>query len=382
MFGISAATALAVGVAGGAVLSSMGSDGPDTSGMNQAALQQAQMSKEQLDFAKQIYADSAPDRAATNQRAMEISAAQLDSMRNADANARDLQAYNKETFRPLEQGIVRDAQNFDTEAERERLAGLAKGEVSLAGASARDMGERALTRSGVNPNDGAYGAMESNANTQIALGQSAAANKARSDALTLGRAMKMDAASLGRNLPSQQATQAGLALNAGNSSAANAAVPGQVTAGGAALMNTGYAGAQAGLSNAANTYGNIARINASAGDDSAMWGAAGNIAGQALSAYALSDKKEKTDRQPVKGEVALSAARRLPVETWKYKKGSVADDGGKTHAGPMAQKVRDVLGEAVAPGGKMVDVNSMTAMTLAAVKALDKKVTQLEKRRG
>ncbi len=101
------------------------------------------------------------------------------------------------------------------------------------------------------------------------------------------------------------------------------------------------------------------------------------MAGAAIGRGIASDKKIKKDVKAHSSEISLSAVRKIPVKSWKYKPGSVADDGGQPHVGPMAQDVRASLGDAVAPGGKTIDVVNMNGHTLAAVQALDKKVTRL-----
>lgn len=73
--------------------------------------------------------------------------------------------------------------------------------------------------------------------------------------------------------------------------------------------------------------------------------------------------------------------RKIPIESWKYKQGSAADDGGQTHTGPMAQNVRKGLGDVAAPGGKKIDLISMNGHTIGAIKELDKRLLTLENAR-
>ena len=54
----------------------MGSDSPDTSGINAAALAQAQLSREQLDFVKSVYAGDAGNRDAASAAGRRASAQQ------------------------------------------------------------------------------------------------------------------------------------------------------------------------------------------------------------------------------------------------------------------------------------------------------------------
>lgn len=357
----------------------MCSDSPDTSGMNRAAEANAAVAQDALNWYKQAYAEQAPLREQAARRADEVAAAQLESMRTQTGLANEYADYNRNTFRPVERSLVSDAMSFDTEAERERQAGLALGDVNQQFASARDQASRDLARRGVNPNDGAWAGMQK----QITLGQALAGadakNKARQNALTLGHALKMDAASLGRNLPSNQATSAQLALTAGNSAAGNAQIPVNIAQSATGMAGQGFQTAIAGNSSAGNLYGQAAQIQANSGNDF-ISGLAG--LGQAAGAMGLrlSDERQKEGRKPVSGKVALAAVRRMPVDSWRYKKGGAGDDGGQQHVGPMAQDVHAAAGDAAAPGGTHIDLVSMNGITLAAVQQLDRNQRKLERK--
>ena len=357
----------------GAVGNLFGGSEPDTSGMNAAALQQAALSKEQLDWAKQIYAESAPDRAKAIQRAGEVSDAQLASMKQSDAISKDYYDYQKGTFRPLEQGIVDDSINFDTAARRDSEAAQAQADIGSAGDAARISLARDLASRGGDVNSGNFTASLANAGVREAAAKAGAGNAARKNVELQGYARKMDAANLGRGLASNQATSAGLALNAGNASAGNAASMGNITAQGNQIMNQGYSGAQQGLSGAASTYGSMAGIQnqAYANDTDRMMA----MAKIGASAYAMSDKNAKKNIKPVSGQVSLAALRKIPVKNWDYKEGQ---GDGKNHTGPMAQDVRKSLGDATAPGGKMIDMISLAGHTVNAIKQLDKRMARLE----
>lgn len=247
---------------------------------NTAAASQAAMSREQLDFARQIYAESAPERAAASARATRVSDAQLRAADTQTNLTNEYADYQRNTFRPLEQGIVADAVGYDTAERRGTAANQAMAgiETSLAGQRASTM--RDQERTGVNPNSGRIAAMQGSMDLGAAKLKAGAASAARTQVETIGQARKMDAANLGRGLASNQATSAGIALNAGNSSAANSASTGNITGQGAALMNAGFSGAQSGLAGSANTYGQISNIQNQANQASnGIWGALGSAAG-------------------------------------------------------------------------------------------------------
>jgi hypothetical protein len=258
----------------------MCSDSPDTTGMNRAAEMSAAVGKEALDWYKQVYADEAPNRKAAAERANLVSDTQLEAMKTQTRIAGEADQYRKTVFEPLEREIVQDAKDFDTEQERQRLAGLAAGDVTQAAGNARQQTGRAMTRMGVNPADGKWAAQYGALDQAQVLAGADAANKSRMNALTMGVARKMDAASLGRGLPGNQATAAGLAMNAGAGSAASAAMPLNQAAQAASTMGAGYDTAIRGYGTSGNIYGNIANLQAGVSNsNSSTAGSAGAAVG-------------------------------------------------------------------------------------------------------
>jgi hypothetical protein len=347
-------------------------DAPDTSGMQEAAVKTAATADKALDWFIADNEKQAPARAAAAAKANEVSDASLEAMKTQTRIAGEADQYRKTVFEPLEREIVTDAQNFDTEQERERLAGLAQGDVAQAAGNARQQTGRAMTRMGVNPNDGKwaaqYGALD---NAQV-LASADAANKSRMNALTMGVARKMDAASLGRGLPGNQATAAGLALNAGSTSATTAGLPLSQGAQAAGTMGAGFNTNIHGNQASGNLYGQIAQIQNQANQaDDAIFGAMGSAAGGYM---ARSDVNVKKDIEPVSDEEALEAVAATPVSKWSYKEGE--GDGGK-HVGPMAQDVKKHMGGKAAPGGKAIDLITMNGITMKAVQAVNSKVDKL-----
>lgn len=362
----------------------MCSSAPDMTAMNTIAATQAKLSQEQLDWAKSIYADTAPDRAAATARANTVSDAQLAALNKQTALTDDYAAYNKGTFRPLEQSIVADANNFNTPERIDAAVGKATADVNSGFSNVQGQQQRSLARMGVNPNSGKALALGNQTAIAQAAALAGASNKARTDTETLGRAMKMDAASLGRNLPANQATSAGLAVNQGNAAVASGMQSGNINAQGANIMQTGFNGASNTMGNAGSLYGSIANIQNTANAQSSPWGAIGQVAGQFAGSTAgstmlasLSDKKAKKNIKKVSGKSSLAAFRKMPVSNWDYKTGK--GDGGN-HTGPMAQDVQKGLGNSVAPGGKMIDMISMAGHQINAIKELDKRLAKVENR--
>ncbi len=378
-------------VGGGMLVGSMlggGPDAPDYTGMNNAAEANAQISKEALDWYKKVYTDNAPAREKAADYAHQIADQQLASSQLNDSISRDYWDYQKGTFRPLEQGIVADAQAYDTAARREAKASQATADVGMQVALAKQAQDRDLTRKGVAPGSGKMLTMSN----QMALGEAAAkagaANKAREQVEVQGYARKMDAANLGRNLASNQATSAGVALNAGNSAVSNAGVPLTQSNQAVQTAGQGFNTAISANNSAGSLYGQAAQLsNQDSGLMSALGGVAGMYAGSASgssaitsglqSIKALSDKGAKKNIKPVNDEQALDAVKATPVSRWNYKPGR--GDGG-SHIGPMAQHVKATMGEQAAPGGKQIDLITMGGMNMAATAALARKVDKLTKK--
>jgi len=117
---------------------------------------------------------------------------------------------------PMRASIYKAAEEYDTAANRERIASEALGDVKSAfGIKAADE-RRRMQSYGIDPTSGRAAATENiNSIMEAAVG-SAAANRARTAAEQLGWAKKMDAIALSQGQFGNQATSTGLALSAGN----------------------------------------------------------------------------------------------------------------------------------------------------------------------
>ena len=362
-------------------------DSAENEGVNAAALANAQLSKEALDWFKTKYDEEKPARDAAIAAANKTTEQQLAiAQQNADIS-KGYWDYQKGTFRPLEQGLVADAQNYDTADRREAEAGQATANVSTQFANARDNMRRsvAATTGVVDPTSGNLAAQERAMAVQEAAARASAANTARKGVELQGYARKMDAANLGRGLASSQATSAGVALNAGNSAVGNAQVPVQIGQQATAQVGQGYSQAVQANQSAGNLYAQAAQLNQS-GTSSALSGLFSGVGGIAQGigaaggiAQFFSDRNMKRNVRSVKDDEALEEVREIPVKEWDYKPG--AGDGGH-HIGPMAQDVNEEMGETAAPGGKVIDLITLNGKNMAAIRALDKKVERIAKKVG
>jgi hypothetical protein len=219
-----------------------------------------------------------------------------------------------------------------------------------------------------------------------AMAQDAALAKARmlagaTDAATRnveqqGYARRMDVASLGRGIASNQATQQQIANTTGNSAVGSNMAGLQATQSGTAAMGQGFNTALAGMGQAGQLYGQEAGIQAQTrGQDL-------NFLGNAFSAYMMkpSSEKLKKNRTPTDEDAALEEINALPVDDYEYDPAKGGPPGMGPQTGPMAERVHAVMGDQVAPGAQAIDysITGMGGKIIAAVQALSRKVDELQ----
>ena len=285
--------------------------------IGKAAKMQAELGKEQLQWFKDEYAATAADRTAAQKRANEISDFQMGQMRDADARADELYAFDKQYTRPIQERMATEALNYDTPERRQVEA--------------------------------------------------------------TGYARMADASNIGTGIAQRATQQTGIAAGAGQGAiGASTAALGARTSG-LGGMQSAYQSAGNMMAQSGNLYGQNAQIanQASASHANTLAG----LGSAAMMAFAISDKnKKKGTGKKADGGKALEQIERVPVhEGWEYDpaKGG-PDDGGQPHTGPMAQDVAAVMGQQAAPGGKAIDLVTMSGMTMAAVQELSKRVKRLE----
>lgn len=178
-----------------------------------------QLGQDELAFAKQQYTDMKP-------LAEQVYGAQLGMMNENQRQAKDYYDYQVSAYRPLEQGMVRQAQSFNTDAYREQLASQAAADAGRAFNVNQGAMERSMASMGVNPNSGRFASMANQNALAMAAQRAGAMNSTRQQAQQLGWARQLDAAGLGRNLAGASTAAYGTAGSMGNSAVTNAMAPG------------------------------------------------------------------------------------------------------------------------------------------------------------
>jgi hypothetical protein len=205
------------------------------------------LGREQLDFARRQYEESIPIRD-------QVVGLQTRAMEQQMEQGQDYYNYMRDTFRPGETRMAAQAAQYDTEANRERLASEAVQRAALAFQGGQGMATREMARRGLDPSSGAFAAMTNQNAIQSAAMQATGANQARTMAEQTGWARNLDVAGLGRGLPGASSAAYGGASSAGSAALGNQMAPG-------AQYNQGYqlgAGTiGSGFGQGLNAYGSI-----------------------------------------------------------------------------------------------------------------------------
>lgn len=368
-----AGTVAAVAV-GGYALNQLSPDAPtiDMSGQNQAALQQAGISKDQLAFAKEQAGRAEQRQAMFDPKFLEIINQQLESSRANDArSAQQWQQYTN-LFMPAEQRMAETAANYDTPGRRAAAASEAVAGVDAQFQRGREAQNRDLGRAGVSLTSGRALTLDSAQRFAQAKAAAGADRQARNQVEATGMSLTDNVAKFGRGLPSTGLEAARLAL--GGSQAAGGSLSQQQSTYNASLVPSmqGYNNASGSTQAAGMQFGNIAQT-ALAQQQMANAGMAGlgQLAGQLGSAYLLSDPKSKTVHGKVNESKARESIESVKVYDWTYKDGE--GDGGR-HIGRMAGS-----NDVDTPSGKAIDVASEFGLHRAAIADISKDVKAIKK---
>jgi len=179
----------------------------------------AALGRDQLAFAQRQYEEMAP-------LSRQVTEQQLAAQQQSMTQAKDYYDYMQETYRPVEKGLVSDAQRFNTEAYREQMAREASAAAGRAFNTTQDMSSRALAGRGISMGSGAGLALQQQGNLALAANRSNAMTGARTQAEQLGWARRMDVTGLGRGLAGASSGAYQVANASGSAGLQSAMAPG------------------------------------------------------------------------------------------------------------------------------------------------------------
>jgi hypothetical protein len=194
----------------------------------------------------------------------------------------------KSVFWPVEDQLVKDATEYDTQARRDGESAEAVAEVGMQTDAAKAANERQMMRMGVNPAAARFQAMNNQIGLQAATAKAGAGNAARDKVEQQGWARRLDVTALGKGLPGASNSSASTSTGAGNAAVSAAQAP-----------LAGFNSQTQIMGNAMQNYGNALtgsfdRISAANNSQASMWGQAasgfGSLAGSAMGIYAANNK--------------------------------------------------------------------------------------------
>jgi hypothetical protein len=282
----------------------------------------------QMDFAQRQYDEQKP-------YLQNISDTLVASQKQQMEQAKDYYDYNVSTFRPLEQGLVKSAQEYNTEGNRQMLAAQAAADAQMAFQGAQSQTNRDMARRGINPSSGAALMMRNQNAMGLAGATAGAATGARRQAEATGYSRLTDAASLGRGLAASSTSAYGGATSAGTAGANTSMAAGNQYSN-AFGQGAGYAmgGAQMGISGAGSILNSqTSTYNTGVNSEGQMYGA---LLGAA--ATYKSDRRLKNDIKLV----GVDERSGLNLYEFTYKGGS-----GDKYIGVMADEAKINHPEAV-----------------------------------
>ena len=355
-------------------------EAPDYSGIAAANAESARLSKEaadnQLAFSKEQYEFLKPYIQNQLETGQDVAAQQQADAAKASGRADQQWSQYQTTFQPIEEKMAQEAMDYGGAADQERAAGQAATDVTQQFQSQRAAAQRQLTSMGVKPNAGNFMAAEREMDASEAAARAAAMTGTRQSVKDKGVSLRAGAAAFGRNQTNTAGQQVGLSTGSGSAATQSAGAGVGSTMAAGSQVAGGY-GAQIGAANSAMqaNLGLGGLMNSAYGNQAQMYGSQMAGMGQlvGMGATMLSSKVFKEDGAPVDSGDAVEAFKNLDVDSWKYKDGVA--DGGR-HVGPYAEDVQRELGDEVAPGGKQIDMISMSGAQTAAIKGLAEKLDE------
>jgi hypothetical protein len=187
---------------------------PDFAALAQSSSEAAQLNRqtsvEQLDWAKQQYADMAPVTKAYLQQQVDSSAAQT-------KNAADAQAMYTSTYKPIESQFAQTAQDYNSPARAAERAGAAEADVSSAFGQQRQAALSNLESFGIDPSQTRFGALDLGTRISQAAATATAGTQSRQQTEATGLALQGEAINIGRGYPGAVAQAYNSATQAGQS---------------------------------------------------------------------------------------------------------------------------------------------------------------------
>lgn len=180
-----------------------------------AAKLQEGLGRDQLAWAKQQYADTAPDAKAYLKSMTAATNQQMD-------NATTDRARYENLYQPLENKFLGQANDWNSAARAEQQAGAARADVAASFDQARTTAQASLESYGIDPSTTRFGALDLSSRVSQAAGMAAAGTQSRLNTQGTGLALEGEGINIGKGYPGQVSQSYAGATNAGSSGVTSA----------------------------------------------------------------------------------------------------------------------------------------------------------------
>ncbi|MFM0170607.1 hypothetical protein PQR33_14915 [Paraburkholderia sediminicola] len=242
-----------------------------------AAAQEAQTGADWLNFAKDQFADSQTRQDASDALTEQVTDAQLETMDNNNAWAKQQQDRQTSVFQPLQDEYVQQAKDYGSQANQDKQATQARADVMNSAATTNAASARSMASMGINPNSGRWAGTQRAQDLSTAVTAAGAQNTARQAVRDKALDLTANAINIGNGVAANTATAYGLGTSAGNSAAGNQLAADASQRANVAAVGQGYGGAMSGYAGQAGT------LNSQYNSQIQAWGL-GQQAGSASSA--------------------------------------------------------------------------------------------------
>lgn len=263
----------------------MCSDAPNTDGINAAALQNAEIGREQLALAREAAADNKVRQAEFDPIFKNLLSSSIAAQDTATKQSADQWASYKDTWQPLEKKMADTAANFDTPERRAAAASQAAADMGKNYGASRAALTTDLARTGASVTGGKALALRAASDFNEVKDTAGAENTARRQIEQAGISLVDNAARFGRNMTSTGLQTAQLALGAGQNAGGLMGQQQSVVNAGLGGVQGLYGGAANSTASAGSMLGNIASLEqqTNAANQSTM----GSLAGAGITAGAI-----------------------------------------------------------------------------------------------
>lgn len=255
--------------------------------VGQAALDNIQLGKDWLSFAKDQYAVGNERQIATDALTKQVIDQQLSTQDQANTWAKQDRARNDTVFKPLQDQMIDQANAYAAPEKQDQMAAEARTDVTTSIDNQKQSTSRQMAAMGINPNSGRSEALSRSTDLAGAVATAGAENTARQGVRDKALSLQGSVSGFGTALSGNAINAAGLGINAGNSALAGNAGANQQWMNNNSVMTNGFSGNISGNQSGAgilnNVYGNqvnawSAQNNANAASGAATGSAIGGIA--------------------------------------------------------------------------------------------------------